>query len=329
MTSLSGKIILVTGADGFIGSHLTEWLLEQGAKVRALIWYHPRDRKGWLNDVKHDHLELIRGDINDPHQVIQMVAGCDLIFHLAALITIPYSYEAPGSYLQTNVLGTHNLLETARKEGASFLLMSTSEVYGSALQIPITEEHPLQPQSPYSASKIAAEAIVRSYAYTFEMPVFVARVFNTYGPRQSERAIIPTVIQQILSGEKALHLGDLQPTRDFVFVRDTCRCLAELITCEKAIGVPVNISTGEEYSMADMVTTIKGLLDSEIPIIQDPARLRPAGSEVSRLCGSPALLSSFGITPPQTSLKEGLDHTINWFRESDSSHSSPSTEYHV
>lgn len=329
MTTLSGKMILVTGADGFIGSHLCGWLLDQGAFVKALVWYHPRDRKGWLTDTQHPHLTLLRGDINDPHQVGEMVADCDVVFHLAALITIPYSYEAPGSYLRTNVLGTHHLLEAARKTGATFLLMSTSEVYGSAQQIPIAESHPLQPQSPYSASKIGAEAIVRSYAYTFEMPVFIARVFNTYGPRQSERAIIPAVIQQILSGADALHLGDLQPTRDFVYVQDTCRCLAELVTCEEAIGQPVNISTGQEYVMSKVVDTIKDLMKSEIPIVQDPARIRPAGSEVSRLCGSNTLLQSFGITPPQISLAEGLRQTIRWFSDSDTSSNPHATEYHV
>lgn len=329
MSFYSGKTVLVTGADGFIGSHLSSYLASQGARVKALAWYHPRDRKGWLSDSAQRGIDIIRGDIRDPFQAQEMVSGCDCVFHLAALITIPYSYEAPASYLQTNVLGTHHLLEAARKTGASFLLMSTSEVYGSALEIPMPESHPLQPQSPYSASKIGAEAIVRSYYYSYEMPVFVARVFNTYGPRQSERAIIPTVIQQINSGASSLKLGDLSPTRDFVYVEDTCRCLAQLVQKPSAIGLPVNICTGKEESVETLVLTLRKMLASTISITQDPARLRPPNSEVSRLCGSPALLQSLGIIPPQTNLREGLRKTIDWFQLTGSYQSLNSQEYHV
>lgn len=330
MTTLAGKRIFVTGADGFIGSHLTELLLSLGAEVKALAWYHPQQDLGWLDDVTaSDCLEVVSGDIRDAHLCRKWVADCDMVFHLAALIGIPYSYEAPHSYLQTNVEATLHLLEAAKEAQARFLFMSTSEVYGSALTVPITEDHPLQPQSPYSASKIGAEALVRSYFHSFEMPVFVARVFNTYGPRQSTRAILPTVITQLAGGAEILKLGDLSTTRDLVYVEDTCRALVELILCDAAIGSPVNICTGRETSMADLVAAVQQLMETTAEVKIDPARLRPVGSEVERLCGDASLLASLGITPPHTSLEDGLLETIRWFRHHFTTDKYKPNQYHV
>lgn len=252
-----------------------------------------------------------------------------MVFHLAALIGIPYSYEAPHSYYQTNVEATLYLLEAAKEAGARFLFMSTSEVYGSAQAIPIPETHPLQPQSPYSASKIGAEALVRSYFHSFEMPVFVARVFNTYGPRQSTRAILPTIITQLASGVEELMLGDLSTTRDLVYVNDTCRALIELINCDEACGIPVNICTGVETTMNDLVGMVQELMQTSTAIHVDPKRLRPAGSEVDRLCGDHSRLIKLGIESPQTSLQTGLGETIAWFRDHFTTNKYKPNQYHV
>lgn len=330
MSSLAGKRIFVTGADGFIGSHLTELLLSLGAEVKALAWYHPQQDHGWLDEIdESSQLEIVSGDIRDAHQCRKWIAGCDMIFHLAALIGIPYSYEAPHSYYQTNVEATLHLLEAAKEAGARFLFMSTSEVYGSAQVVPIAESHPLQPQSPYSASKIGAEALVRSYFHSFEMPVFVARVFNTYGPRQSTRAILPTIITQLASGANDLMLGELSTTRDLVYVKDTCKALVELIQCDEAFGLPVNICTGNETAMSDLVEMVQAIMETTAEIHVDPRRLRPAGSEVDRLCGDHSLLARLGIEPPQTSLHSGLGETIAWFRQHFATNKYKSNQYHV
>lgn len=330
LSSLAGKRIFVTGADGFIGSHLTELLLGHGAEVKALAWYHPQQNQGWLDEIAPSaQLTFVSGDIRDAHQCRKWVADCDMVFHLAALIGIPYSYEAPHSYYQTNVEATLHLLEASKEAGARFLFMSTSEVYGSAQVVPIAESHPLQPQSPYSASKIGAEALVRSYFYSFEMPVFVARVFNTYGPRQSTRAILPTVITQLASGKKQLMLGDLSTTRDLVYVKDTCQALIELINCDQAAGLPVNICTGIETTMSDLVELVQTIMETKAEIRIDPQRLRPAGSEVDRLCGDASLLDSLGIQPPLTRLHDGLRQTIDWFQQHFTTNTYKPDQYHV
>lgn len=330
LSSLAGKRIFVTGADGFIGSHLTELLLSLGAEVKALAWYHPQQDHGWLDDIAESSpLEIVSGDIRDAHQCRKWVADCDMVFHLAALIGIPYSYEAPHSYYQTNVEATLHLLEASKEAGARFLFMSTSEVYGSAQVVPISENHPLQPQSPYSASKIGAEALVRSYFHSFGMPVFVARVFNTYGPRQSTRAILPTVITQLASGARELMLGDLSTTRDLVYVKDTCQALVGLINCDEASGLPVNICTGVETAISDLVERVQRIMETKARIQIDPKRLRPAGSEVNRLCGDASLLTSLGIQPPSTSLQQGLTETIEWFQQNITTNKYKPTQYHV
>ncbi|MDP5169881.1 MAG: NAD-dependent epimerase/dehydratase family protein [Bacteroidia bacterium] len=306
--------MLVTGADGFIGSHLVEHLLAEGAIVRALTWYHPQQNWGWMEDVPpHERLSIVSGDIRDARACHGWLSGVDMVFHLAALIGIPYSYEAPESYLSTNISGTLNLLEACREHETRMIFMSTSEVYGTALQVPINEDHPLQPQSPYSATKIGAEALVRSYFYSFGLPVTIARVFNTYGPRQSARAIIPTIITQLAAGVPSLKLGDLRPTRDLVYVADTCRCLIAIASVEESIGKAVNICTGQDQSMQTVVDTIQQLMQVEVAIELDARRVRPEGSEVMRLCGDHALLRSLTGTSPSVSLEDGLQHTIDWF----------------
>lgn len=330
LSSLAGKRIFVTGADGFIGSHLTELLLSLGAEVKALAWYHPQQDHGWLDEIEPSaHLTIVSGDIRDAHQCRKWVADCDMVFHLAALIGIPYSYEAPHSYYQTNVEATLHLLEAAKESGARFLFMSTSEVYGSAQSIPIAENHPLQPQSPYSASKIGAEALVRSYFHSFQMPVFVARVFNTYGPRQSTRAILPTIITQLASGAQKLMLGDLSTTRDLVYVKDTCEALVALINCDDAAGLPVNICTGKETTMSDLVGMVQEIMNTKAEIQVDPQRLRPAGSEVDRLCGDNRQLIELGITAPSTNLNQGLTETIAWFEQHFTTNTYKPNQYHV
>lgn len=322
--------VLITGADGFIGSHLTERLLAAGASVRAMAWYHPQQQPGWLAEVAASpHLEIMAGDLRDARSCQLACDGTDLIFHLGALIGIPYSYQAPDSYVATNVQGTLNLLEAARTRGTRFVFMSTSEVYGTARQVPIPETHPLQPQSPYSATKIGAEALARSYFHSFGLPVTVARVFNTYGPRQSSRAIIPTIISQLAVGRSSLQLGDLRPTRDLVYVADTCEALLRLGTEPDAIGQVVNVATGREHSMATVVATIQQLMGTQVPVEQDPRRLRPAASEVERLCGDPSLLHQLTGFLPKITLEQGIQATIAWMSDPRHlSHYQPHT-YHV
>lgn len=306
--------VLVTGADGFIGSHLTECLLAEGYEVRALAQYNSFNNWGWLEDVKHPGLEVVTGDVRDPNYCRHIVRGVDTVFHLAALIAIPYSYVAPDSYVDTNVKGTLNICQAVRDEGVGRLLVtSTSEVYGTARYVPIDEKHPKQPQSPYSASKIGADAIALSFHNAFETPVTVVRPFNTYGPRQSARAIIPSIITQIANGVREIKVGDLTPTRDFNYVADTAAGFIALAKSQETIGKEINIATGREVSMGDVLKTIASLMDADVKWVTDPQRLRPAGSEVFRLLGDNSLITSLTDWRPQYSLKDGLHKTIEWF----------------
>jgi NAD dependent epimerase/dehydratase len=315
--SIDGRKVLVTGADGFIGSHLVEMLAARGAHVRALAQYNAFGQRGWLEAVGcNDRIENVAGDIRDPQFVRGLIKDVEIVFHLAALIAIPYSYVAPDSYIATNVSGTLNLLQAARESGVSqFLHTSTSEVYGTARYVPIDEAHPLQPQSPYSASKIAADAIAFSFHSSYGLPVTIARPFNTYGPRQSARAVIPTIIAQILSGQNELRLGSLAPTRDFTYVEDTCRGLIALAGCKGAIGETVNIGSNHEISIGETVSLIQEIIGSKIDIVTDEARLRPPHSEVERLrCDNGKMTAMTGVKP-SVPLRNGLARTVEWLRQ--------------
>lgn len=306
--------VLVTGADGFIGSHLVEALLAQGAKVRALSYYNSFNNWGWLEDIHHPQLEVVCGDVRDPNFCRHITQGIDTVFHLAALIAIPYSYVAPDSYVDTNIKGTLNMCQAARDCGVRRIIVtSTSEVYGTAQYVPIDERHPRQPQSPYSATKIGADAIAQSFYNAFDLPVVTARPFNTYGPRQSARAIIPTIITQIASGAREIQVGDLTPTRDFNFVKDTCRGFIALAKADGIEGRDINIATGTEVSMGDTLRTIARLMDADVNYVTDPQRLRPSKSEVFRLCGDNTLITTLTDWRPQYSLEDGLKETIDWF----------------
>ena len=309
---------IVTGACGFIGSHLTEALVRRGAKVRALAIYDSRGAFGWLDELAPDvraSVELVAGDVRDAEQMRRLILPDSLVFHLAALIGIPYSYEAPRSYLETNLTGTLNVLEAARNTGARRVFVtSTSEVYGSALRVPIDEEHPLQAQSPYSASKIAAEKLAESYFRSFQTPVTVVRPFNTYGPRQSPRAVIPTILIQLLSGVHELVLGDVTTTRDFNFVDDTVEGFLRLAECDQAIGQVVNIGTGVDWSIRQIAEIAQGLLGRTVTIRNEPTRIRPEASEVRRLCAGNNLLKKLTGWIPPARLQDGLSRTADWLR---------------
>lgn len=308
------KNVAVTGADGFIGSHLTEALLAKGLHVRALAQYNSFNNWGWLETIRHPELEVVTGDVRDPNFCRHFVEGCDTVFHLAALIAIPYSYVAPDSYIDTNVKGTLNICQACRDAGTRRLLVtSTSEVYGTARYVPIDEKHPKQPQSPYSASKIGADALAMSFFNAFNLPLTIVRPFNTFGPRQSARAIIPTIISQIASGQHVIKVGDLTPTRDFNFVKDTCAGFIAIAESDLTKGLEVNIATGREVSMQHTLNTIASLMGADITWERDPQRIRPASSEVFRLCGDNSLITSLTEWRPQVSLEEGLRQTINWF----------------
>ncbi|WP_127470445.1 NAD-dependent 4,6-dehydratase LegB [Thiomicrorhabdus aquaedulcis] len=312
-----GKQVLVTGADGFIGSHLTEALVRSGAKVRALVVYNSNNSWGWLDatDISNE-VEVISGDVRDPFLCKKITKNCHTVFHLAALIAIPYSYAAPNSYVETNVNGTLNMAQSCLENGVSrFMHTSTSEVYGTAQYVPIDEKHPLQPQSPYSASKIGADAMAISYYNSFELPVSIARPFNTYGPRQSARAVIPTIISQIANGMKQIKLGDTSPTRDFNYVADTCQGMMALMATDATIGETVNISSNFEVSVQDTLEIIKDLMGSDVEFVQDPQRLRPKDSEVFRLWGDNRKLIELTGYQPTTSLQQGLLRTIEWFSQ--------------
>lgn len=310
----SNKTVLVTGADGFIGSHLTEHLLAKGYKVRALAQYNSFNNWGWLEGIKSERLEVVCGDVRDSDFCRLLCEGCGTVFHLAALIAIPYSYVAPDSYVDTNIKGTLNMCQAARAASVDRIIVtSTSEVYGTALQVPIAETHPCQPQSPYSATKIGADAIAESFYNAFGLPVVIARPFNTYGPRQSARAIIPTIIGQIAAGERRIKVGDLSPTRDFNYVDDTCRGFIALAEAEGIEGRNINIATGTEISMADTLRLIARLMDADVEYVVDQQRIRPSKSEVRRLCGDNSLITSLTPWRPEVSIEEGLRMTIEWF----------------
>jgi NAD dependent epimerase/dehydratase len=319
VNAVGDKRVLVTGADGFIGSHLAEMLVAEGARVRALAQYNSFNSWGWLEDTRClDRIEVVTGDIRDPHCARALLADIDIVFHLAALIAIPYSYVAPDSYVATNVTGTLNLLQAARAAGVQhFLHTSTSEVYGTARYVPIDEAHPLQAQSPYSATKIGADALAYSFFAAFGLPVTIVRPFNTYGPRQSARAVIPTVITQILAGRREINLGSLSPTRDFNYVEDTCRGMLALAGCPAAIGETVNIGSGSEISIGETAALIQELLGTGATIVTDEVRVRPPGSEVERLCCDNSKIIALTGFRPQVALKEGLRRTIDWLRRPD------------
>lgn len=311
------KTALITGADGFIGSHLTELLLSKGYKVRALSYYNSFNYWGWLEEIKDTtHLEVVSGDIRDPHFCRTIVKDIDVIFHLAALIAIPYSYVAPDSYVDTNVKGTLNICQAAKENGNIRVIhTSTSEVYGTAQYVPIDEKHPKQAQSPYSASKIGADAMAISFFNAFNLPVTIARPFNTYGPRQSARAIIPTIITQIANGMKEIKVGDLSPTRDFNFVKDTCRGFLALANSEESIGQEVNIASNFEISMMDTLHLIKKVMQSDVEFIVDQQRIRPGKSEVFRLWGDNRLITSITDWKPSYNIEQGLTETCKWFAD--------------
>lgn len=310
------KPILVTGADGFIGSHLTEHLLSLGYRVRALAQYNSFNSWGWLEGVDSPNLEVVCGDVRDSDYCREISVGCGTVFHLAALIAIPYSYQAPDSYVDTNIRGTLNMCQAARAAGVDRLIVtSTSEVYGTALQVPIPETHPRQPQSPYSATKIGADAIAESFFNAFGLPVVIARPFNTYGPRQSARAIIPTIISQIAAGKRTISVGDLSPTRDFNFVSDTCRGFVALAQAPDIEGMNINIASGTEVSMKTTLDLIAELMQADVKYVVDPERLRPSKSEVRRLCGDNSLITSLTDWRPEVDLREGLKRTIEWFTD--------------
>ena len=310
--------ILVTGADGFIGSHLTENLLKKGFRVKALSQYNSFNDWGWLSDIQsNENLEIICGDIRDPHFCSVITKDVDLIFHLAALIAIPFSYVSPDSYVDTNIRGTLNICQAARENNVRLIHTSTSEVYGTALYVPIDEKHPKQPQSPYSASKIGADAIAMSFFNAFGLPVTIARPFNTYGPRQSARAIIPTIITQIANGIKEIKLGDLTPTRDFNFVSDTCEGFVAIAESELTIGKEINICSNSEVSVLDTLSLIKEIMNSDFRIITDDQRIRPEKSEVFRLWGDNKLLHELTGFHSEYSLKRGLELTCEWFSKSE------------
>lgn len=320
MTSYwKNKCVLVTGADGFIGSHLTERLAKEGAKVRAFVYYNSFGHCGWLEDIAHDLLENIDifvGDVRDPNRVIEGVKGQEIVFHLASLIAIPYSYHAPDSYLKTNIGGTLNILNASYKIGVHRLIhTSTSEVYGTAQYVPIDEKHPLQGQSPYSATKIGADMLAESFYRSFNLPVAIIRPFNTYGPRQSTRAVIPTIMLQLLQNMKKIKLGALHPTRDFNYVADTVSGFLAVALCDKAVGKVTNVGSGQEISIRDLVKTILRITGKKVEIECDDERLRPPSSEVNRLVCDASRAREWAGWTPKYSLEEGLVETSRWVKD--------------
>jgi len=311
------KKVLVTGADGFIGSHLVEHLVKEGYSVKAFCFYNSFNTWGWLDSIDKtvlDQVEIFTGDIRDPNGVRTALEGCSAVFHLAALIAIPFSYHSPDSYVDTNIKGTLNILQAAKQLNLERVLVtSTSEVYGTAKFVPINEEHPRQPQSPYSASKIGADSIADSFYRSFETPVTIVRPFNTYGPRQSARAIIPTIISQLLNGYTEIKLGDLTPTRDLLFVKDTVRGFEKIFQEKSLVGHDCNIATNSEISIKELAQTIIDSINPDSLIIQDESRLRPQKSEVFRLFGDNSKIKQCTDWEPQYSLKEGIQETIEWF----------------
>ena len=314
------KNILVTGAGGFIGSHLTEILVEKGYNIKAFVHYNSWNKWGWLDTsfVKNE-VEIISGDIRDYDSVTAAMQGCDSVFHLAALIGIPYSYVSPQAYIKTNIDGTYNILQSARQAGIEKIMVtSTSETYGTAQYVPIDEKHPMVGQSPYSATKIAADQLAISYYKSFDLPVKIVRPFNTYGPRQSARAIIPTVISQILAGETALKLGNLSPTRDLTFVKDTAKGFLEIALADGLFGEITNIGMSEEITIGNLVQLISNLIGEKIEIISDEQRIRPDKSEVERLFCDNTKIKENTAWQADYTLEKGLIETIDWIRNNQS-----------
>lgn len=315
---LKGKTVLVTGADGFIGSHLVEELLEHGCKVRAFVFYNSFNSWGWLDTLPQETLSKIDvfcGDIRDPNGVLKAEEGCNIIFHLAALIAIPFSYHSPDTYVDTNIKGTLNVLQAARQVKAERVLVtSTSEVYGTAQYIPIDEKHPFQGQSPYSASKIGADRIAESFYRSFNLPLTIVRPFNTFGPRQSARAVIPTIITQLLSNKTELTLGTLDPTRDFNYVKDTVAGFIAIANSEKTIGEEINIASNQEISIGEIAQLLIDKINPSAKIVRDEQRLRPVKSEVERLWGDNQKILNLTDWKQKHSFSEGLERTIDWFR---------------
>ena len=310
--------VLVTGADGFIGSHLTEMLLEQGHDVKAFTYYNSFNTWGWLDTIpkeKLDQIEIFSGDIRDPNGVDEAMTGIDQVFHLAALIAIPFSYHSPDSYVDTNIKGTLNVLQAAKRHNTNRILVtSTSEVYGTAQYVPIDEKHPFQGQSPYSATKIGADRLAESFYRSFEMPISIVRPFNTYGPRQSARAVIPTIISQLLAGYEEIRLGALTPTRDFNFVKDTARGFIAISKSDQTIGEEINIATQQEISIGELAKEIITQINPKAQIVCEEERLRPVNSEVNRLLGANAKIKGLTDWEPQYSLKDGISETIDWMK---------------
>ncbi|UUN25099.1 SDR family NAD(P)-dependent oxidoreductase [Streptomyces sp. FIT100] len=317
----SAPLAAVTGAEGFIGSHLTEALVASGHRVRAMAQYNSFSSYGWLETLPAevlDHVEIVLGDVRDPGSVRALAEGADTVYHLAALIAIPYSYQAPHSYVETNVTGTLNVLEAVRALDVPRLVhTSTSETYGTARTVPITEDHPIHTQSPYAASKAGADRLADSYHASFETPVVTLRPFNTYGPRQSMRAVIPTVIGQVASGAGTITLGDLRPTRDFTFVEDTARAFLAVGTApaDAVVGRTFNAGTGGEISVGELVRLIAKVMDADLDVREDAQRVRPAGSEVMRLVADASRLRAATGWAPRTDLEQGLARTAEFFRD--------------
>ena len=327
------NMVLVTGADGFIGSHLTEFLVNNNYKVRAFIYYNSFNSNGWLDTLPNEiksKIELFTGDIRDPNGVREAMKGIDIVYHLAALIAIPYSYHSPDSYIDTNVKGTLNIIQAARDSNVKrIIITSTSEVYGTAKFVPITELHPKQPQSPYSASKIGADALAESFYRSFELPITIVRPFNTFGPRQSARAVIPTIISQLLNGAEEIKLGDITPTRDLLFIKDTINGFLKIGECDELIGQEVNIATQSEISVGDLAQKIINIINPNAKIITDTLRLRPEKSEVFRLFGSNEKLKSYTNWNQKYTLEDGLKETIDWFSKKENLHQYKSDIYNV
>lgn len=311
--------ILVTGADGFIGSHLTEELVKQGCKIKAFSYYNSFNSWGWLDILPPEimkEVEIFSGDIRDPNGVREAMKGIEEVFHLAALIAIPFSYHSPDTYVDTNIKGTLNVLQAAKELGTSrVLITSTSEVYGTAQYVPIDEKHPFQGQSPYSATKIGADRLAESFYRSFNIPITIVRPFNTYGPRQSARAVIPTIITQLLSGKKELQLGSLTPTRDFNYVKDTVNGFIEIAKSDKTIGEEINIATQQEISIGQLANELIRQINPKARILCDEQRLRPEKSEVNRLVGSNAKIMRLTNWRPSYTFEQGLTETIEFFRE--------------